>query len=57
MPGTVTFTHSDINLSDMHQRFGGGLAFVMAGRVVFRAYVELGGGVGAHPFWGTPNFI
>lgn len=50
--GKVTFTHSDINFSNMHQGFGGGHAFFTAGKVVFRAYVGLGGGEGAHPFFG-----
>jgi hypothetical protein len=41
----------------MHQGFGGGLAFFMAGKVVFRAYVGLGGGEGAHPYFGIASFI
>ena len=55
--GKVALTHSDINFSNMHQGFGGGLAFFMAGKVVFRAYVGLGGGEGAHPYFGVANFI
>lgn len=55
--GKVALTHSDINFSNMHQGFGGGFAFFMAGKVVFRAYVGLGGGEGAHPFFGIANFI
>ena len=55
--GKVALTHSDINFSNMHQGFGGGLAFFMAGKVVFRAYVGLGGGEGAHPYFGIANFI
>lgn len=55
--GKVALTHSDINFNNMHQGFGGGLAFFMAGKVVFRAYVGLGGGEGAHPFFGVANFI
>jgi len=55
--GKVALAHSDINFSNMHQGFGGGLAFFMAGKVVFRAYVGLGGGEGAHPYFGVANFI
>ena len=55
--GKVGLTHSDINFSNMHQGFGGGLAFFMAGKVVFRAYVGLGGGEGAHPYFGVANFM
>jgi hypothetical protein len=55
--GKVALAHSDINFSHMHQGFGGGLAFFMAGKVVFRAYVGLGGGEGAHPYFGIANFI
>jgi hypothetical protein len=55
--GKVAFAHSDINFNNMHQVFGGGLAFFMAGKVVFRAYVGLGGGEGAHPYFGIANFI
>jgi hypothetical protein len=55
--GKVAFAHSDINFNNMHQGFGGGLAFFMAGKVVFRAYVGLGGGEGAHPYFGIANFI
>lgn len=29
----------------------------MAGKVMFRTYVGLGGGEGAHPFFGIANFI
>lgn len=55
--GKVALTHSDLNFSNMHQGFGGGLAFFMAGKVVFRAYVGLGGGEGVHPYFGVANFL
>ena len=54
--GKASFTRSDINFSNMHQGFGGGLGFFVARRVVFRAYVGLGAGEGAHPFSGIANF-
>jgi hypothetical protein len=55
--GKVAFARSDLNFSNMHQGFGGGLSFFLAGKVVFRAYVGLGGGEGAHPYFGVANFL
>ena len=55
--GKVAFARSDLNFSNMHQGFGGGLSFFLAGKVVFRAYVGLGGGEGAHPYFGIANFL
>jgi hypothetical protein len=55
--GKVTLARSDLNFSNLHQGFGGGLAFFLAGKVVFRAYVGLGGGEGAHPYFGIANFL
>ena len=55
--GKVTIARSDLNFSNLHQGFGGGLAFFLAGKVVFRAYVGLGGGEGAHPYFGIANFL
>jgi hypothetical protein len=55
--GKVTFTRSDLNFTNLHQGFGGGLSFFLAGKVVFRAYVGLGGGEGAHPYFGVANFL
>lgn len=55
--GKVAFTDRDLNFSNRPQGFGEGLAFLMAGKVVFRAYVGLGGGEGAHPFFAIANFI
>jgi outer membrane translocation and assembly module TamA len=39
--GKVTVARSDLNFNNLHQGFGGGFAFFLAGRVVFRAYVGL----------------
>jgi len=55
--GKVTFARSDLNFSNLHQGFGGGLSFFLAGKVVFRAYVGLGGGEGPHPYFGVANFL
>jgi len=55
--GKVTTARSDLNFSNLHQGFGGGLSFFLAGKVVFRAYVGLGGGEGAHPYFGVANFL
>jgi hypothetical protein len=55
--GKVTFARSDLNFSNLRQGFGGGLSFFLAGKVVFRAYVGLGGGEGAHPYFGVANFL
>src|SRR5882672_1040279 len=53
--GKVAVARSDLNFSNMHQGFGGGLSFFLAGKVVFRAYVGLGGGEGVHPYFGVAN--
>lgn len=55
--GKVTFARGDLNFTNLHQGFGGGLSFFLAGKVVFRAYVGLGGGEGAHPYFGIANFL
>jgi len=55
--GKVTLARSDLNFANLHQGFGGGLSFFLAGKVVFRAYVGLGGGEGAHPYFGVANLI
>src|SRR5215467_949586 len=55
--GKVAFARSDLNFTNMRQGFGGGLSFFLAGKVVFRAYVGLGGGEGAHPYFGVANFL
>jgi hypothetical protein len=55
--GKVTLARSDLNFTDLRQGFGGGLSFFLAGKIVFRAYVGLGSGEGAHPFFGVANFI
>lgn len=55
--GKVTLVRSDLNFSHLRQGFGGGLAFFLAGKVVFRAYVGLGSSEGAHPYFGIANFL
>jgi hypothetical protein len=55
--GKVTLQKSDLNFSGMRQSFGGGLVFYLADKLVFRAAVALGGGEGAHPFFGVNNFL
>ncbi|HUE00737.1 MAG TPA: hypothetical protein VMR62_14280 [Bryobacteraceae bacterium] len=50
--GQVVAQASDLSLGKMRQGFGGGLTIWSASKVVFRAYVGLGGGEGAHPFTG-----
>jgi hypothetical protein len=55
--GKVTLARGDLNFSNLRQGFGGGLAFFLAGKVVFRAYVGLGSGEGAHPYFGIANFL
>ena len=55
--GKVTLARSDLNFSHLRQGFGGGLAFFLAGKVVFRAYVGLGSSEGAQPYFGVANFI
>jgi hypothetical protein len=41
----------------MHQNFGGGVAIYLGKNVIFRMAVALGGGEGAHPYFGVANFI
>jgi hypothetical protein len=55
--GKATQARSDLNFNNLHQGFGGGLSFFLGGKVVFRAYVGLGGGEGAHPYFGIANFL
>jgi hypothetical protein len=55
--GKVTFARSDLNFSNLHQGFGGGLSFFLAGKVVFRMYAGFGGGEGVHPYFGIANFL
>jgi hypothetical protein len=55
--GKATLARSDLNFTHLHQGFGGGLSFFLGGKIVFRAYVGLGGGEGAHPYFGIANFL
>jgi hypothetical protein len=55
--GKVTLARSDLNFSNLRQGFGGGLSLFLAGKIVFRAYVGLGSGEGAHPYFGIANFL
>jgi hypothetical protein len=55
--GKVALRKSDLNFSGMHQSFGGGVAIYLADKLVFRMAVALGGGEGAHPYFGLANFL
>lgn len=55
--GKVALQKRAIDFSDLRQGFGGGLSVFLAGKIVFKAYIGLGGGEGAHPFFGIPNFL
>jgi hypothetical protein len=55
--GKVALRKSDLNFSGMHQSFGGGVAIYLADKLVFRMAVALGGGEGAHPYFGIANFL
>lgn len=55
--GKVALQRSDIDFNNFKQGFGGGFSFFLADKVVFKAYVGLGGGEGAHPFFGIPSFL
>jgi hypothetical protein len=55
--GKVALRKSDLDFSDMHQSFGGGLAIYLGKDVVFRMAVALGGGEGTHPYFGIANFL
>lgn len=50
--GEVADKASDLSLATMRHSFGGGLTLWSASKVVFRAYVGLGGGEGTHTFVG-----
>jgi hypothetical protein len=50
--GQVANQASDFSLARMRHSFGGGLTLWSAQKVVFRAYVGLGGGEGTHTFVG-----
>jgi hypothetical protein len=53
--GKVANRKADINFADLRHSFGGGMDIWMGAKVVFRAYVGLGSGEGAHPFFGIPT--
>jgi hypothetical protein len=55
--GKVALRKSDLDFSEMRQSFGGGFAIYLADRVVFRVAVALGGGEGAHPYFGIADFL
>jgi hypothetical protein len=55
--GKVAFRKSDLDFSDMHQSFGGGIALYLGKDVIFRMAVALGGGEGVHPYFGIANFL
>lgn len=52
--GTVGVRRSDLELTNLRHSYGGGLAFYLADKVVFRAFVGLGSGEGRHPYFGIP---
>jgi hypothetical protein len=55
--GKVALRRRDLDLSDMHQSFGGGIAIYLGKDVIFRMAVALGGGEGTHPYFGVSNFL
>ena len=55
--GKVAFSRSDLDFSGMRQSFGGGIAIYLGKDVIFRMALALGGGEGAHPFFGVANFL
>jgi hypothetical protein len=55
--GKVALQRSDIDFSNFKQGAGGGLSFFLGDKIVFKAYVGLGGGEGAHAFFGIPSFL
>jgi hypothetical protein len=55
--GKVAFRKSNLDFSDMHQSFGGGISIYLGKDVIFRMAVALGGGEGRHPYFNVGNFI
>jgi hypothetical protein len=55
--GEVALRKSDLDFSDMHQSFGGGISIYLGKDVIFRMAVALGGGEGTHPYFGVANFL
>jgi hypothetical protein len=55
--GKVALRKSDLDFSGMRQSFGGGVSLYLGKDVVFRVAVALGGGEGAHSYFGIANFL
>ncbi|MDQ2899416.1 MAG: hypothetical protein M3Y07_06395 [Acidobacteriota bacterium] len=55
--GKVTMVKSDLDFSNFRHSFGFGGNIWAGAKVVFRAYVGLGGGEGVHPFFGITTGI
>jgi hypothetical protein len=55
--GKVALRKSDLNFSDLHQSFGGGISIILGRDVVFKMAVALGGGEGVHPYFNVPNVL
>lgn len=55
--GEVALRRSDLDFSDMRQSYGGGVSIYLGKDVIFRMALALGGGEGAHPFFGIANFL
>jgi hypothetical protein len=55
--GAVALRKSDLRFSSMHQSFGGGVSLYLGKDVIFRMALALGGGEGAHPYFGIANFL
>ena len=55
--GKVALGKSDLDFSDMHQSYAGGISIYLGKDVVFRMAVALGGGEGVHPYFGVANFL
>lgn len=54
--GKSVLRKSDLTLANLRQSYGFGLAVFLEDKVVFRAYVGLGGGEGTHPYFGLASF-
>ena len=52
--GKVATRKSDLDFTDLRHSFGVGMNVWAGAKVVFRAYVGLGSGEGAHPYFGIP---
>ncbi len=55
--GKVALRKSDLDFSDMHQSFGGGISIYLGKDVIFKMAVALGGGEGTHPYFNVANFL